>query len=196
VRRLFSQPVGRRRLLLATVAAPLPLLLTACGAGAGNATRDPQPPAPAVGVNGEVDNAPYVSYEKVSYERLPKSRVEAEGEVRIAQQVRRLPAYRLRDGGTSAIRFTDDAGRGWLAWQPAVVLRARRDLGQQENVTPAQITTLGVNRVDWPDACLGIPGAGFCTQTVTPGFKVTLRYLQTVAVFHTDRESRVLRAPA
>jgi hypothetical protein len=172
------------------------LVCAACGAGGGNAAREPTATPPAVGWAAEVEDAPYVAYERVSLERLPRARLEQAGEVRLTQQVRRLPAYRLRDGGASAIRFTDDGGRGWLAWQPSVVLRARRDFAQQEGRQAALVTTLDVTRVEWPNACLGIARAGGnCVQSLTPGFKITLRLGAVTAVFHSDLRDQVQRAP-
>lgn len=172
------------------------LLAAACGAGSGNGAREATATPAAVGWNGEVDEAPYVAYERVSLERLPRNRVEPAGEVRLVQQVRRVPAFRLREGGESAIRFTEDAGSGWLAWQPTVVLLARRDFARQENAPPSEITTLAVMRVEWPDGCLGISRPGTtCAEALTPGFRITLRLHGATAMFHTDLAERVLRAP-
>src|SRR3712207_1451467 len=86
----------------------LALLAAACGAGAGNddgTGARPSVTPPAVGFNGEVDDAPYIAYERVTYERLPKQRLEPAGEVRLPQQVRRIAAFKLRDSGANAIRF-------------------------------------------------------------------------------------------
>jgi len=172
------------------------LLVAACGAGAGNGATAPSATPPAVGWNGEVEDAPYVAFEKVSYQRLPRERLEPAGEVRIPQEVRRIAAFRLRESGTHAIRYTDDAGHGWLAWQPTVVLNARRELAQRTGVQQGQITTLGVWREEWPDTCLGVPGGGTCRTEPTPGFRVTLRIGSTTETFHTDLRERVVRASA
>ena len=182
----------RLRLWLLLVPA---LLTAACGVGDGNSTRQPTPTPPAVGWSGEVDDAPYVAYERVTYERLPRGRLEPAGEVRLPEQVRRVAAFKLRDSESNAIRFTDDAGRGWLAWQPTIVLRARRDFAQQQGGQPSQVTTLGVARVEWPDSCLGVDRAGrSCAQVVTPGFRITLRLGAATAIFHTDLRERVVLA--
>ncbi len=187
----LTTPVARA-LLAVTLTT---LLCAACGAGGGNEAGDATATPPAVGWAAEVEDAPYVAYERVSLDRLPRARMEPAGEVRLTQQVRRVPAYRLRDSASSAIRFTDDGGRGWLAWQPSVVLRARRDFAQQESAQPSQVTTLAVTRVEWPNACLGIArSGGSCAQTVTPGFKITLRLGALTAVFHSDLRDQVQRA--
>lgn len=184
--------VPRGPLLLMVMA----LLGVACGAGAGN-NRSAPPVAtpPAVGWNGEVDDAPYIAFERVSFERLPKGRVEPAGEVRLPQQVRRIAAFRLRDSETSAIRYTDDAGQGWLAWQPSIVLRARRDFAQQAGGQPSQVTTLGVTRVEWADSCLGVRSAATsCTDGAVPGFRVVLRLGGATGTFHTDLHDRIIAA--
>ena len=171
------------------------VLLTGCGAGAGNGVRAPSPTPPAVGWAGEVDDAPYIAYERVSYERLPRARVEPAGEVRIPEQVRRISAFRLRESESSAIRFTDDGGQGWLAWQPTIVVRARREFARQHNAQPSQVTTLGVTRVEWPNSCLGVSSGGACTPAPTPGFRITLRLGSATAIFHSDLRERIVQAP-
>ncbi|MGD9891576.1 MAG: hypothetical protein AB7R89_29190 [Dehalococcoidia bacterium] len=173
------------------------VLVAGCGAGAGNSALEPSATPPAVGWNGEVDDAPYVAYERVSFERLPKERLEPAGEVRLPQQVRRISAFRLRDDDeTTAIRFTDDSGKGWLAWQPAIVLNVRRELARQAGTQPSQIITLGVWRVLWPDGCLGVPAAATaCSAEPMPGFRVRVRTHDTTVTYHTDLRDRIVRAP-
>lgn len=172
------------------------LLLAACGASAGDSVAEPSATPPAVGWDGEVDDAPYVAYERVSYDRLPTDRLEPAGEVRLPRQVRRLSAFRLRGDDNNAIRFTDDGGRGWLAWQPSIVLRVRREFAQQSGVQPSAVITLGVWRELWPDGCLGIPAStSACATESTPGFRVSVRTGGTAAIYHTDLRERVLRSP-
>lgn len=172
------------------------VLLAGCGAGAGNSAAEPSATPPAVGWNGEVDDAPYVAYERVSFERLPKDRVEPAGEVRLPRQVRRISAFRLRDDDpANAIRFTNDGNRGWLAWQPAVVLRVRQEFAQAAGVQPSAVVTLGVWRVLWPDGCLGVPSSS-CSLEPAPGFRVSVRTGENAATYHTDLRERLVRAPA
>jgi hypothetical protein len=195
----MRQGVGGRRasirgLLLLLVVA---VLVAGCGAGAGNSATAPSATPPAVGWNGEVDDAPYVAYERVSYERLPKERLEPAGEVRLPQQVRRISAFRLRDDDEdTAIRFTDDDGNGWLAWQPTIVLRVRRELAQQAGAQPSDVMTLGVWRVLWPDGCLGVASSStVCSSEPVPGFRVRVRAGSATVMYHTDLRERVVRAP-
>ena len=193
----MRHPAPTTRLPTVALLVLLASLVAACGAGAGNSGSRAAPSVtpPAVGVSGEVDDAPYVAYERVTYERLPKQRLEPAGEVRLPQQVRRIAAFKLRDSGANAIRFTDDAGKGWLAWQPSVVLQARREFARLQNGQPSQVTTLGVDRVDWPDSCLGVrPSSATCVAGVTPGFRIVLRHGNATAYFHTDLRERVVQA--
>jgi|GEM_PF-2100518 len=171
-------------------------LALACGvsdSSTGQAKAVPTPPAP--GWYAEVEDASYIAYERVTYVRIPKARIEPAGEVRLTQQVRRVQSFRLKESGTSAIRFTDDAGKGWLAWQPAIVLRARREFAQAQGGQPASVTTLGVARVQWPDSCLGIAQSG-CSGESMAGFRITLRLGAATATYHSDLSDRLTRAPA
>jgi hypothetical protein len=184
--------------LLVPVLMVLAALVGACGAGGGSGDRAAATPTPpAVGWYGEIEDASYVAYERVSLERLPRARLEPAEELRLAEQVRRVPAYRLRDGGDSAIRYTDDGGKGWLAWEPSVVLRVRRDFARAEGGQAGAVTTLGVARVQWPDSCIGVPlPERPCRAEPTPGFRVTVRLGAVTAVYHTDLGDQVLRARA
>lgn len=188
--------MGRACVVIARVALlPLALLLlAACGAGGGEAEGEP----PVVtGAYGEMDEAPFIAYERVSLERLPKGRLEAAGEIKLAKQARRIPAYQIRDTQRSAIRFTDDRGVGWIAWQPTVAFVAKREFAKAEGRSANEVVTLSVQWADWPDSCLGVAptdGSG-CTQEATRGFRVLLRLVSVSATYHTDLDERVLRAP-
>ena len=194
----YAPPRSAPRVSMVALLLVLSLVVAACGAGAGNdggSGAAPSVTPPAVGVGGEVDDAPYVAYERVTYERLPRQRVEPAGEVRLPQQVRRVAAFKLRDSGANAIRFTDDAGKGWLAWQPTVVLQARREFARLVGGQPSQIVTLGVDRVEWPDTCLGVrPSTSSCAAGSTPGFRIVLRHANATAYYHTDLRERVVQA--
>jgi hypothetical protein len=170
--------------------------LGAIACGAGDANTDKQAAAATVaapGQYGEAEDASYIAYERVGFDRLPKNRMEPAGELRLTQQVRRVQTFRVKDSGASAIRFTDDAGKGWLAWQPAIVLRVRRELAQAENGQPSQVTTLSVNRTQWPDGCLGAPGQNNSCGAATAGFRIMLRLGSVTATYHTDLGERTIR---
>jgi hypothetical protein len=168
----------------------------ACGAGDANGKQAAVPTVAAPGQYGEAEDASYVAYERVGFDRLPKSRMEPAGEIRLTQQVRRVQTFRIKDGGTSAIRFTDDAGRGWLAWEPAIVLTVRRDFAQAEHGQQSQVSTLSVNRVQWPDGCLGVPSSGGgCADASIAGFRIILRLGGVSATYHTDLKERSIRVP-
>jgi hypothetical protein len=55
--------------------------------------------------------------------------------------------------------------------EDAVVARLAENLG----MSPADITVVSTEEVDWPDGCLGIQMEGLmCTQVIVPGFRVIL----------------------
>lgn len=165
-----------------------------CGVGERASAPATAEPSSAIGAVGEYAQAPYVAYERVDFTRLPRERLEADGELRFAREARRVPAYRLKDGD-SAIRYSENGTAGWLAWQPEVALRARQALAKEEGRAQTDVTVLSVVRTVWPDGCLGIarPASG-CARESTAGFRVTLRSGSRTAVYHTDLTARVERA--
>lgn len=63
----------------------------------------------------------------------------------------------------------------------------RASLAKQLNVDPLTITLVDIQPKDWPDTCLGLPGADeMCAQMVTPGFLMHVKAGGTVYEFHTD----------
>ncbi|MFA7248702.1 MAG: hypothetical protein WC273_03650 [Dehalococcoidia bacterium] len=50
-------------------------------------------------------------------------------------------------------------------------------LAERMAISATRLTVVRVDAVDWPDGCLGValPGRA-CTQVITPGFRVLLRY--------------------
>ena len=62
--------------------------------------------------------------------------------------------------------------------QPTIsnaALLARQDLARQLNVDLSAVNIVSAERVEWPDSCLGAPGAGEgCAQVITPGYKIVL----------------------
>lgn len=63
----------------------------------------------------------------------------------------------------------------------------RQNLATQLNVTAAEVTIVNAEPVDWPDACLGLTGAGeICAAVITPGYQVTLEVNGEQYTYHTD----------
>lgn len=173
------------------------VVLAGCSGGEGPAVQRAGTAAlkPATGATATIDDVAYIASEIVGTDRLPKDRLEEHGEARLEGLARRVPAYRLRDQPKAALRYTIDGASTWMAWQPQAVLYARRALARAEGANVSQIQTIDVIAEDWPDACLGLGTAGrSCAQTVTPGFRVTLRWAGKTYEYHTDRAGRAERA--
>ena len=149
-----------------------------------------------IGANAQIEDVAYVAAERVGIDRLPRARVEEAGEARLETQVRRVPAYRLKESPKAALRYTADGPRGWVAWQPLAVLYARRELARRENAPTGSIQTVDVTHETWPDGCLGVAQPGqSCSQAVVPGFRVLLKLAGRTYELRTDLGERVVIVP-
>jgi hypothetical protein len=83
--------------------------------------------------------------------------------------------------------------------QAPAVERARTFLARQLNIDPAPIQVISVEKVEWPDSCLGLGGpAESCAAVLTPGYKITFDVAGQEYVVHTDEggdQARVAAAP-
>jgi hypothetical protein len=77
-------------------------------------------------------------------------------------------------GGTPALTTPGaPAGTGLSADLPPVVAVARAWLGQQLGTVEANVVLQNVERVSWPDTCLGLGTASQgCAQVATPGYRI------------------------
>lgn len=168
-------------------------VLAACGVGSGM----PAPTAVAqqiqIGAGGSVEDVAYLASERVGGDRITRARLEEAGEIRIDAIARRVTAYRLKDSPKAALRYTADGEKGWLAWTPRVVFRARQALSRDENAAVSAIQTLDVTNETWTDDCLNVPRArGACTAATVPGFRVVLRLGGRTYAYHTDTTDRTV----
>ena len=70
---------------------------------------------------------------------------------------------------------------------PAAAMQARDLLANQTGVKASTIMINEIEKVDWPDACLGIPNPDqICAQEITPGYRVTLQLEANMYEFHTN----------
>ena len=170
----------------------------ACGAGGEKPSAAATPSVQIeVGTTAAIEDVSYVAVERVGFDRLPKARMEDAGEARLPELVRRVPIYRLTGNPKAAMRYTEDGTRGWWAWQPLVVLHARRELARKENLPLAQIQTMDVTHELWTDFCLGTGKLGeSCREGSIAGFKVILRFAAKQFVVHTDQKERAVVVPA
>jgi hypothetical protein len=73
----------------------------------------------------------------------------------------------------------------------------REALARQLGLDPLAIQLVETTPVDWPDACLGLPGASeSCAQVVTPGFRVVVEAGETAYEFRTNRDGSLVRPNA
>lgn len=169
------------------------LALAACRAADEAAPAASPVPRVQIGATAHFENVPYIAFAQVSLERLPRERLEEAGEARIDGLARRVPAYRLRGQPAAAVRYTADGEHGWLAWQPLVVLHARRELARSAGVDAGRIQTLDITSEVWPDSCLGVATPGqSCAPQPVPGFRVLLRLDGRTLEYRTDQFERVV----
>lgn len=70
---------------------------------------------------------------------------------------------------------------------PRVVYPAQQVLAQKLGISLDQISNLKLERVDFPDACLGLPKPNeLCAQVITSGFLIQLAVDGLMYEFHTD----------
>ena len=71
---------------------------------------------------------------------------------------------------------------------------AINQLSQSTGVSAEQIQVLTSERVEWPDACLGLASQDeACAQVVTPGFRIVLQAGDQTYEFHTDESGTHIR---
>ena len=77
---------------------------------------------------------------------------------------------------------------------PAAALSARGDLVNRLHIDPDTITLVSVEKMVWPDGCLGVQTPGMmCTMVVTPGYRVVLEANGKQYEFHTNESGDVVR---
>lgn len=70
---------------------------------------------------------------------------------------------------------------------PLALKAAQSKLANQLNIGPEFVRWVSIEKVDWPDSCLGLEQPGItCNTVITPGFKITLEAGGTIFVFRTD----------
>ncbi len=67
-------------------------------------------------------------------------------------------------------------------------------MAERLNVGAGQIGVFSLERIIWPDSCLGIPTPGeTCRPISTPGFRVMLTFGERHFAYHTDLTGENLR---
>jgi hypothetical protein len=86
------------------------------------------------------------------------------------------------------------SGGSWLTWEPVALHEARHHLSQGLGVPEGQVSVDEIERVEWPDACLGVAGDDeVCAEVVTPGFRIVLLARGGEHVYHSDLKGNVRR---
>jgi hypothetical protein len=164
----------------------LALPLAACGDGALTPSGTPAGNAGLV-----FDGASYQTTSSRPLSSLSASEVESAGSGET--QGSPVDVFRLRSGGKDWEVLTR-SGR-WLTWEPLALDEARRQLSDSLGMPEAQVSVERVERVEWPDACLGAASDHeVCAQVITPGFRVVLGARGGEYVYHSDLQGNVRRA--
>ncbi len=99
-----------------------------------------------------------------------------------------VPGYQgilLGEGLQYEFRVSEDGSI--VRFLPGAALSAQQVLAARLGISPEEVRILNVEKVEWPDACLGIQSAGLmCAQVITPGFRVLLEAQGKRYEFHTD----------
>ena len=92
-------------------------------------------------------------------------------------------------GDVQEWELVSPADDGWRVWQPRAVNEAASAAGDGASVVE-------VERVDWPDACLGAARPDeVCAQVITAGYRVVIDVGGRRVEYHTDLRGNVREAP-
>ncbi len=77
---------------------------------------------------------------------------------------------------------------------PEGVKAAQRALSDEEDLPMEETEVVDYERVEWPNACLGLAEEGeVCAQVITPGWRVEISADETTYVLRTDLEGSMVR---
>jgi hypothetical protein len=140
-------------------------------------------------------------FEEASYavaKRLPLDALDADG-LQALGESRTDPGTTSvfrRQGGSRSWELITQEGGGWLVWEPRAVAQARRDLARRLAAAEADIEVRQVERIRWPDVCLGVPLPNeLCAQVITEGFRIELAAGAKTYRYHTDLGVAMRLAP-
>lgn len=181
-----------RLVILVLAALVLPsLMLAACGDGEEGADGSISPP---IGEGRLLwQQTTYAVAERLPPEALNAAALEALGEART--QAGMSTAFRWQASAKDWELITQEDDQ-WVVWEPQAVAEARHDLMRRLGVVEADLEVRQVERVSWPDACLGAPQHDeVCAQVVTEGFRIELAAGAKTYRYHADLESTVRAGP-
>lgn len=179
----------RWRLVMLALAA---LVLAACGEAEDEGDGGTPPPPTGEG-RLLWQQASYAVAERLPLDALDASALEAVGEART--QSGTTSAFRWPAGAEDWELITQE-GDQWVVWEPQAVGEARHDLMRRLGAVEADIEARQVERVSWPDACLGAPQPNeVCAQVITEGFQIELAAGAKTYRYHADLGTAVRAAP-
>lgn len=78
--------------------------------------------------------------------------------------------------------------------RPVSILAAMRYLSKSIDVPVSDIKIISVEKVEWPDACLGLPGKGeLCAEVIVPGWLIVLQAGTNAYELRTDLNGQSIR---
>lgn len=76
----------------------------------------------------------------------------------------------------------------------SVVQAVLQDASRRSNLPSQELNIVRVQQRDWSDGCLGLALSGiFCSQTVVPGWQVTVNAEQQSFVYRTDNSGSLVK---
>ncbi len=83
--------------------------------------------------------------------------------------------------------FRSDQSGERMRIVPIALKAAQSDLAKRLNINPEFVRWVSIEKVDWPDSCLGLEQPGInCNMVITPGFRILLESGGIIFVFRTD----------
>jgi hypothetical protein len=83
--------------------------------------------------------------------------------------------------------FRSDRSGERMRIVPIALKAAQSVLATRLNVNPEFVRWVSIEKVDWPDSCLGLEQPGMnCNMVITPGFRILLESGGIIFVFRTD----------
>src|ERR1044071_3850411 len=77
---------------------------------------------------------------------------------------------------------------------PDVALNIQNQISQTLGVAVENIEITKVEKMDWPDGCLGLPeGNEVCAEAVTPGWLLTFNINDQVYKYRVDKTGTIMR---
>jgi len=72
---------------------------------------------------------------------------------------------------------------------PPAIAQAAQYLSERLGVPRDRVEVMSLERVVWPDGCLGLPATEGCLPVSTPGYRAILRIGNAHYTIHSDRQS-------